>query len=181
MKSKLFLIIVIAFGMSIFAGDVQDAKYIGAAKCAKMCHKGEKKGKQLELWQSRGHSRAFKTLGTDESKAIAKKMGIEKDPQKAEECLRCHVTAFGVKKELIEPTCTNDEGVGCEACHGPGSNYRKLAVMKDHKKAVAAGLVEQNEALCIRCHNEQSPTYKPFKYDEEVKKIAHPTPKKSAK
>ena len=178
MTYKLFFIMVVVFGVAYSGDDAQEAKYIGSAKCARMCHKGERKGKQWELWQSRKHAGAFETLGTDESKAIAKKKGITEDPQKADQCLRCHVTAFGVKKELVEPTCTYDEGVGCEACHGPGSRYRKLSVMKDHEKAIAAGLVEQNEAVCTRCHNEESPTYKPFKYDEEVKKIAHPNPKK---
>jgi hypothetical protein len=184
MKCKVFLIAAVALGISISADDTKEAKYIGSAKCAKMCHKGEKKGKQYKLWQQRKHARAFKTLGTDTAKIVAKSVGIKKNPQKADECLRCHVTAFGVKKPLIEKTCTYEEGVGCEECHGPGSEYRKLSVMKNHDKAVGAGLVEQNEAVCTRCHNKESPTYKPFtSYEEEVKKIAHPIPnrKKSSK
>lgn len=181
MRSKVFLIVAIAVGVSISGDHTKEAKYIGSAKCAKMCHKGEKKGKQYELWQQRKHARAFKILGTDTAKIVAKSTGIKKDPQKADECLRCHVTAFGVKKELIEKTCTNEEGVGCEACHGPGSEYRKLSAMKNHDKAVANGLVEQNEAVCTRCHNKESPTYKPFtSYEEEVKKIAHPIPEKKS-
>jgi hypothetical protein len=175
MKMLLSCLVVVVSAISFSAAD--EAHYIGSTKCGKMCHKGPKKGKQWELWQKRKHSRAFKTLGTDSSKLVAKEAGITGDPQKADECLRCHVTAFGVKKELIDPTCTYEEGVGCEACHGPGSNYRKLAIMKDHDKAVAAGLIEQNEKLCIKCHNKESPTYKPFSYKKDVKKIAHPKPK----
>jgi hypothetical protein len=146
-----------------------------------MCHKGEKKGKQWELWQARKHARAYKTLGTPEAKEVAEKKGIKGSPQKADECLRCHVTAFGVKKELVDPTCTYEEGVGCEECHGPGSEYKKIKIMKDQKLAFAAGLVEQKEAVCIKCHNKESPTYKkPFIYKEAADSIAHLSPKTKA-
>lgn len=180
MNKPFFSLLAGVLAFSLSAAD--DAPhYIGSAKCAKMCHKGPKKGKQWELWQERKHSRAYTTLGTPESKAIAEKKGLKGNPQKADECLKCHVTAFGIKKELIEPTCTYEEGVGCEACHGPGSKYRKLNIMKNHDKSNAAGLVEQNAEVCTRCHNEESPTYKPFKYEDDLKKIAHPKPEKATK
>ena len=157
-----------------------DPHYIGSDKCAKMCHKGEKKGCQYEIWQKSKHAGAFKTLGNEQSKEVAKKMGIA-DPEKAPECLKCHVTAFDAKKGTVDSTCTYNEGVGCEACHGPGSEYRKLSNMKNHDLAVKAGLWEPNEAVCIKCHNKESPTYKPFTFEVEVKKDAHPIPGKAAK
>ena len=40
----------------------------------------------------------------------------------------------------------------CEGCHGPGSEYKPLAVMKDPKKARAAGLVDPDAAYCGKCH-----------------------------
>jgi len=40
----------------------------------------------------------------------------------------------------------------CEGCHGPGSEYKALAVMKDPKKARAAGLVDPDAAYCGKCH-----------------------------
>lgn len=40
----------------------------------------------------------------------------------------------------------------CEACHGPGSEYKALAVMKDPTKARAAGLVMPGAAFCVTCH-----------------------------
>jgi len=40
----------------------------------------------------------------------------------------------------------------CEGCHGPGSEYKALSVMKDPAKARAAGLVEPAAAFCARCH-----------------------------
>ncbi len=40
----------------------------------------------------------------------------------------------------------------CEGCHGPGSEYKTLSVMKDPKKARAAGLVDPDAAYCGKCH-----------------------------
>ena len=178
MNKVIMLLAIGCFAASVYPADPH---YIGADKCAKMCHKGEKKGKQYEIWQKSKHAGAFKTLGNEQSKAVATKMGIKEDPQKAPECLRCHVTGYGAKKGLVDPTCTYDDGVGCEACHGPGSEYRKLNVMKNHELAVAAGLREPDQALCVKCHNKESPTYKPFTFEEAVKKDAHPIPGKAAK
>jgi hypothetical protein len=178
MKRVIALLVAGCCAGTIFA---VEPHYIGSNKCARMCHKGEKKGNQYSIWQKSKHAGAFQTLGTPEAKEVAKKVGVSADPQKAPECIRCHVTAYGVKKELVDPTCTFDEGVGCEACHGPGSEYRKLVNMKNHDLALAAGLVEQNEAVCTKCHNKESPNYKPFDFKEMVKKDAHPIPGKARK
>ncbi len=46
--------------------------YIGAESCD-MCHKTEKQGSQLSIWQNSDHSKAFATLKTDEANKIALK------------------------------------------------------------------------------------------------------------
>jgi cytochrome c peroxidase len=69
-----------------------------------------------------------------------------------------------------------DEGVSCESCHGPGSVYKSMSIMKSKEKSLAKGMTEPTEAVCKTCHNEESPTYRPFNYAEAVKKIAHPNP-----
>ncbi len=155
-------------------------KYIGAAKC-KMCHKGEKKGNIFEKWQASKHATAYATLATEQSKEVAKKAGIQGDPQQAAQCLVCHVTAYSVPAEQKEATLTFEEGNSCEACHGPGSEYKSMKVMKDiyagTAKGADFGLIEPNNEVCVTCHNPKSPTYKEFKYEVEVKNIAHPVPK----
>ena len=148
------------------ASDAVEPSYVGAKKC-KMCHKGKRKGEQYELWQKRGHAKAFKTLQNEQSKEIAKKMGLG-DPSTEQKCLKCHITAEHIK----------EEGVSCEACHGPGSLYKKVSIMKDEAKAKTLGLIEPDEQLCLKCHNKQSPTYKPFVFAEASKTIAHPLPGK---
>jgi hypothetical protein len=154
------------------------AQYVGAETCAKFCHKTAKQGEQLKIWQESAHAKAYETLGTDAAKAIAKKQGID-DPQKSDKCLKCHTTAYGASADQLASTYSIEEGIGCERCHGPGSNYKKMGIMKDKEKAIAAGLIIPDEKVCVQCHNENSPTHKVFKYDEYFKKIAHMIPKKS--
>jgi hypothetical protein len=72
-----------------------------------------------------------------------------------------------------------EDGVQCETCHGAGSNYKSLKVMKNRQDAIANGLMvhESNEKYCKSCHNSESPTFKEFKFAEMWDKIKHPTPK----
>jgi hypothetical protein len=43
--------------------------------------------------------------------------------------------------------------VQCEVCHGPGSDYKALSVMKDVEKAKAAGLIIPTQDACNTCHD----------------------------
>jgi FtsZ-interacting cell division protein ZipA len=151
-------------------------KYIGTAKC-KMCHNSEAKGKIYDKWASTGHAQAYLTLANEQSKSIAKNMQIE-DAQKSAKCLKCHVTGY---KEATGDKYSMEEGVTCEACHGPGEHYWLMKVMQDKKLAMQNGLVEPTEKLCVKCHNQESPTYKEFKYAEAYKLIEHHAPKAAPK
>jgi len=151
-------------------------KYIGTAKC-KMCHNSEAKGKIYDKWASTGHAKAYQTLLNEQSIAIAKKMGID-DASKSDKCLKCHVTGY---KEPSADKYSMEEGVTCEACHGPGSDYWTMKIMQDKKMAMANGLVEPTEKLCVACHNTDSPTYKPFKYADAYKLVEHHAPKAAPK
>jgi len=151
-------------------------QYVGVKSC-KMCHKSKKSGNQHGVWLKGPHAGAYATLATEESAEIAKKLGIEVPPQEAAECLSCHATAYGLKKEQIAKAALKlEHGVQCESCHGPGSAYKKLTVMKNHEKAVAAGLWETTEEMCVKCHNKQSPTYKVFDFEKKSAMIAHLKP-----
>jgi hypothetical protein len=156
----------------------EDATYIGTKMCG-MCHKGEKKGSQLEIWQASAHANAYATLGTDAAKEAAAKAGIEGNPQESDQCLVCHVTAFGVDAAALGTKFVKEEGVQCEACHGPGSMYKSKKVMEDREAAIKAGLLIPDETTCKTCHNEKSPTFKGFDYKTYYEKIAHPTPEEA--
>jgi hypothetical protein len=174
----LFITVLTLLAGALFAGD---ASYVGATKCAKMCHKGAKKGEQLEIWQKSKHAEAYKTLATPAALETAKQAGVTGDPRKSDKCIKCHVTAFSVDAKLLEATYSNEEGVGCEACHGAGKNYAKLNIMKDKAKARAAGMIVPDEKVCVKCHNKESPNFKGFNFKEMYPKIAHPAPAKEAK
>src|SRR5262249_30970471 len=135
-------------------------KYVGIEKC-KMCHNAAPKGAQYTKWTESKHSKAFAALGSDEAKRIAQGKGLA-DPQKAPECLKCHVTGAGAQADLLTDKYKAEDGVQCESCHGPGGDYWQMAVMKDPAKAAAAGLLTPDEATCKKCHNSESPTFKSF-------------------
>jgi hypothetical protein len=161
--------------------EAKQRQFIGVDKC-KVCHKGATKGEQYEKWLAGPHSKAFETLASEPAKAIAKEKGIA-DPQAAPECLKCHVTGHGVAAEFLGPKHKNEDGVGCESCHGAGSDYYKMATMKSlaagETEPGTVGLVVPGEKLCVSCHNEESPTFKKFVFAERVKQIAHPRPAKA--
>jgi len=162
---------------SVAAGDKPHA-YVGIAKCGR-CHDKELYGKQVEVWRKGPHAKAMETLGGEKAAEFAKARGISGSPQKADECLKCHVTGHGVDSRLIKYELDPADGVQCESCHGPGSDYRKKSVMSDQKKSVAKGMVLQSEAVCVTCHNDESPSWDPnmkFDYDTAKELIAHPTP-----
>ena len=155
--------------------DTGEHDYVGVARCRK-CHKKEKRGNQYGKWLEAPHSRAYKNLASDSAKAVAARVGLKEDPQKSKECLICHVTAFGVEASRFDSAFRMEDGIQCEACHGPGKDYKKKTIMKDHDKAVANGLIIPDENVCKNCHNQDSPTYREFFFEERWKKIAHPFP-----
>lgn len=154
--------------------------YVGVQEC-KMCHSAAAKGAQFKSWETSKHALAYKSLLTEQAKQVCATRGIKEAPEKAAQCLKCHVTGHGAKAELLGAKYTVEEGVGCETCHGAAADWKKLHP-KDMPGAAAAGMVTQtDEKLCKTCHNEESPFYKPFVYAEALAKIAHPNPKKAAK
>ncbi len=167
------LVLVAGFAFTAMAEDIS---YMGVKKC-KMCHKKPAAGEQFRLWSESPHAQAFATLANEESAKIASEMGID-NPQEADECLKCHVTGHG--EGDLAAKILPENGVGCESCHGAGSAYYKKKTMKaiyaGEQDGAALGLTVIDEATCTACHNEESPTFKGFDYEERVKEIAHPVP-----
>jgi len=95
------------------------------------------------------------------------------DPQTSVACLKCHATGYAQPASGASERYSVHEGVGCEACHGAGSQYSPEAVMKDKAKAQAAGLKQITRDTCLTCHADAHG--KPFDYEKAVAQIAHPT------
>lgn len=153
--------------------------YVGVETCA-MCHKTEKQGSQFSIWQNTAHSKAFETLKTDTANQIAKAKGFLKAASETWECLKCHVTGYNLDATLLGKKFKVEDGVQCETCHGAGSAYKDMKVMKDKKLAIEKGLIvpDKLEEYCISCHNEESPTFVKMDFNEAWNKIKHDIPKK---
>ncbi len=159
------------------AEKAEEHAYVGASAC-KMCHKSAKKGEQYKKWLNSPHAKAYDTLKSVQSRQLMLTLGLEGLPTEHDKCLKCHVTAHGVKPALLEKGYSIEEGVSCESCHGPASDWKKPH-MRDREAAVKAGLRDPgNPEMCKTCHNPESPTYKEFVYEEKLAVIAHPNPNK---
>jgi hypothetical protein len=159
-----FLIIVI-FDADSMSGKKKHT-YVGSSACGK-CHAAESIGNQYDLWLQSPHAKAIKILKSEPSHTLAKKLSIN-EPSEDLQCLKCHATGGGKDKK------TNKEGVGCEACHGPGSDYYEFIGHVDtvnrqsaYETALKNGMyptlgiknIKKREKLCMRCHRNQRPCF----------------------
>jgi nitrate/TMAO reductase-like tetraheme cytochrome c subunit len=187
MRRELFLGLVLAaaLGSSQAGGRLKaedkpaesKAKFVGVNNC-KLCHSEDATGNQFAEWKKSRHAGALKTLATPKAKEVAAKQGVT-DPEKDQKCLRCHLTGAEAPKAMKARTFKETEGVGCESCHGAGELYAKEEVFKQGKEAaIALGLIEPEEKVCVRCHNKDSPSYSGFDFKSMYEKVKHLNPKK---
>ena len=174
MKRTLGHLVLVAAAVVVPSLASAQHAYVGVKGCT-MCHKSEKQGQQLAIWEKSRHAGAYTTLTTAKANEIAKSKGITTPAAEAKECLGCHTITGDVG--AADPK----QGVQCESCHGAGADYKSMSVMKVRADAVGKGLVAfadkaAAEAQCKKCHNEKSPTAKAFNYDESWGKIAHKKP-----
>ena len=181
----------LACGIAAAADDA--SLFVGTKSCA-MCHKKPEGGDQFGKWSAGPHAGAYAMLAKDEAKAVATKLGIA-DPQKSGKCLKCHATAYNFTEELQVKAAEGgtakivvEDGVTCESCHGAGKNYKSKTMMADRAQCVANGMVYPATKSCERCHNDQSPSWKPERYttkdgkkvgfdaEQAYEKIKHPDP-----
>jgi hypothetical protein len=161
--------------------------YVGTGKC-KVCHAKAELGDQHAKWKATKHAQTYEVLATAEAREQGKKMGVS-DPQTDIRCLICHVTAADAPAAAKEKVRVAD-GVSCEACHGPGSEWKSEDVHgKDRKAALAAGMRDLKNpsvlaATCNECHSgsrkgHKAPNPKPFDLKERLAKIEHRLPAKT--
>lgn len=172
---------------------VEDTKtqftYVGSKSCKK-CHSAV----QHKSWAKTKMGQAFETLKPGIAKEMKEKHHLDatKDYTQDATCLKCHTTGFGEAGGYVIPDPDDKkavrkakrlEGVGCESCHGPGSEYNKLfkEILVSRRKykveeLYAAGLHKITKDTCIACHNEESPTIDagtPFDFETMKDKDLH--------
>lgn len=177
-KIFFFLFIIAAYLIIPTNSYAQPYGYEGTQVCG-TCHKTEKQGQQLKIWQESKHANAYKTLLTEEANKLSGETKAVENPK----CLKCHASGYDVTdKKLIGAKFKVEDGVQCETCHGPGSAYKSLKIMKDRNEAIKNGLIvwkdkAEIEKFCKTCHNSESPTFKEFDFEKMWPKIAHAVPK----
>lgn len=137
--------------------------YIGTAQCA-TCH-----GEAHAFWETTAHSSAMETL-------------VERDKDFDQSCVGCHVVGWEqpggsmlgnlVYEEEIQGQVFEKDlrDVGCESCHGPGSEHRRMPL--DEAGMPHAILTSPTQEQCAQCHvPEHSPR---FDFDVYVHEITGP-------
>jgi YVTN family beta-propeller protein len=147
-------------------------KYVGVMVCAQ-CHQQSKMGYQFSQWRQSPHAQAYAVLATPRGYELARQAGLKGDPQQAAQCLRCHTTAYHYGPGSVRDTFLLIDGVQCETCHGPGSEYSVESVMRDKIGARNAGLLPVSEKTCQPCHVKKNG--QDFDYPAAVRKIRHPS------
>jgi hypothetical protein len=100
-------------------------EYTGSKSC-KLCHEYE-----YEKWSSNAHAHAY---------AILERVGSQYDP----ECVVCHVVGMEYVSGFVSEDKTGHlKDVGCENCHGPGS---------EHIRTLGKAETTQPMSDCTDCH-----------------------------
>jgi Cytochrome c554 and c-prime len=144
----------------------QPNRYIGVASCVNSgCHGSTQPLNSTRILQNEyytwlnhdRHAQTYNVLFNAQSARIAKNMRLKGPANEAKICLDCHTT--NVAAQQVEGQIDREDGVQCEACHGPASGW--LANHADegwtHAQSVALGMMDLDHLatrghLCHRCH-----------------------------
>jgi hypothetical protein len=158
-------------------------RYMGTSNC-KNCHEAKSKGAQFSKWKETKHAKAYEILGTEEAKKVGRERGIP-DPQKSEVCLKCHVTGHGEAADRFDKAFNPKLGIQCESCHGPGERHFKARfaaaaeAQEEHVEIPPDEIVmHPGTESCLKCHNEESPQFKPFCFKKRFEEMQHLDPRK---
>jgi Cytochrome c554 and c-prime len=136
--------------------------FVGAEKCAGVCHNNEKMGYQFNSWSSSPHKDAFNILVSKKGKRFAKQAHLSENPQESRVCLKCHVTGGDLDSSYFSVNYKKEDGVTCEECH------KKISDGKTYLPT---------ETECLKCHNDSLHKTPKFNFQEESAKIVHNRPK----
>ena len=128
----------------------QTVSFAGSESCAK-CH-----ATAFKAWKSSSHADAFATLVHEKADA---------DPN----CIGCHTVGFGTpsgyRREFARAKLVD---VGCESCHGPGSQH---VAQYESGGAVTFKFRPLGAGDCQKCHHGEFS--RPFVWEKFWPKVAH--------
>ncbi len=177
MMRAISITVLLLLSLPLAAAPLQPI-YVGAKACG-ACHDGALSGHQFTKWTRTKHARAWEVLKLPESVAIARLSGLRRNPWEEPICLGCHVTGYNAEDWQKDDDFRLEDGVQCESCHGPGSEYMREEVMKNRDLAVQAGLRLTGKQDCLGCHIEKNSHVsvlgsKPFNQETSWPAVAHP-------
>jgi len=139
---------------------------MGVVNCANsVCHGSVRPMKDSDVLQTEyvtwsrvdKHARAYRVLSTESALRIARNLGLAKPPNQEKICLDCH--AHNVPAALRGERFRIEDGVSCEACHGPSGRWLQSHVQEGavHADNLKAGLFPTDDPvarakLCLSCH-----------------------------
>lgn len=123
-------------------------EYMGSESC-KGCHEHED---EYDTWSKNPHAHAYATL---------EKVGSQFDP----ECVVCHVVGMKYEGGFISAEKTGHlKNVGCENCHGPGS---------EHIRSAGAVETTKPKSVCTDCHTPERSVHYEGSKQLYLEKIIH--------
>lgn len=143
-------------------------KYVGLTSCgSSTCHGSPEPLNVTNVLQNEystwlndprdRHKNAFEVLKSERSARVAKNMRLRGRAYEEKVCLDCHST--NVPASMIAGVVEKEDGVQCEACHGPASDWRDRHTELNwtHADSVKAGMidlrsVERRAQQCMSCH-----------------------------
>lgn len=141
-------------------------RYVGVATCVNSgCHGSTEPLNATRVLQNEyytwlnhdRHAQAYNILFNERSARIAKNMRLRKRANEEKLCLDCHTT--NVPAAQVEGRIDPEDGVQCEACHGPASGWRAGHTDEGwtHAQSVARGMIDLDSVavrahICHRCH-----------------------------
>jgi len=144
------------------------SQYTGPGSCASTSCHGSVKPRdetrvlqnEYSIWVVRDkHSKAYSILAGPVGVRMARILGLG-DPQRAPRCLACH--ALDVPAAERARTFDLNEGVSCESCHGPSSQWLGRHTTKEWQSLSGAekarsGMYDTDDVVrrsekCLTCH-----------------------------
>jgi hypothetical protein len=140
--------------------------YDGVASCANSgCHGSTQPLNAAHVLQNEyytwlstdRHAQAYNVLFNDRSARVARNMRLKGKAYQETVCLDCHTT--NVPARLVSGKVDIEDGVQCEACHGPASGWRAEHTQAGwtHEQSVARGMTDLRNlpvraSGCLSCH-----------------------------
>jgi hypothetical protein len=157
--------LAVALAVASVAVGQEPPKYTGPGSCSSpSCHGAVQPRNTTSVQQNEystwviqdKHAQAFAVLSNPVSVRIAKILGLQ-SAATAPRCLACH--SLDVPQDQRARMFDTSDGVGCENCHGPASNWLGPHTTRDwkHEDSVKAGMHDLRDLgkrteQCLTCH-----------------------------